>query len=118
MLGALGLARGADAKPKTPNTKRKKAAAPKMLWAVVDSGGTLAYGSGVASVRKLQGNGAYEVVFERDVSACAHIARLPYFYAFGDAYVTPGTTNVTVFTYDTGQNRVAADKAFHLMVMC
>src|SRR5690242_20515979 len=59
-LGALGLARGADTTPRTSKTKRNKAAAPKMLWAVVDSGGQLAYGSGVSSVKKHQGHGASE----------------------------------------------------------
>ena len=116
LLSAVALA-PAEAKPKQPKS-RKKAKAAKTLWAVVDPGGALAFGSGVASAKKLQGDGAYEVVFERDVSPCALIAQIPYLYSPGEAYVAPGTTSVTVFTYDTSQNRVKANKAFHLIAMC
>jgi hypothetical protein len=112
LLSALALSRGAETKAK----KRKRQ--QKTLWAVVDSNGSLAFTRGATSARKLQGNGAYEVTFNRDVSECAKVAQISYFYEFGSASVTAGSTSVTVFTYDTSGSRVAADKGFHLMVMC
>jgi hypothetical protein len=112
LLSALALPRGTEAKAK--KQKRKQ----KTLWAVVDSDGSLAFARGATSAKKLQGNGAYEVSFNQDVSECAKVAQILYFYEFGSASVTPGSTTVTVFTYDTSGNRVAADKGFQLMVMC
>src|SRR5262245_44081008 len=59
------------------------------LWAVVNTDGTMARGSHVTSTQKLEpqfitagvgptaaGDGAYEVVFDRDVSDCAYVATL------------------------------------------
>jgi hypothetical protein len=113
LLSALALSRGAETK-----AKKKKKGKQKTLWAVVDSNGSLAFARGAASARKTQGNGGYEVTFNQDVSECAKIAQISYFYAPGTVYVTPGSTTVTVFTYDTSGSPVAADKEFHLMVMC
>jgi hypothetical protein len=112
LLSALALSRGAETKAK--KRKRKQ----KTLWAVVDSDGSLAYGRGATSARQVSGNGAYEVTFTQDVSECAKIAEITYFHGPGTAYVTVGSTSVRVFTYDTNGGPVAADKGFHLMVMC
>ena len=112
LLSALALSRGSETKAK----KRKKK--QKTLWAVVDSDGSLAFGRGATSAKKLQGNGAYEVAFNQDVSECAMIAQISYFYQPGTAAVTTGTSSVTVFTYDTSGSPVAANKGFQLMVMC
>ncbi len=48
----------------------------KVLWAIVNSDGTLDQGKGalVAGTAKLAGLGTYEVAFERDITACAAIA--------------------------------------------
>ncbi|HEU5430681.1 MAG TPA: hypothetical protein VFU81_03410 [Thermomicrobiales bacterium] len=119
LLSAFALPRPGAAKTQAgKRTKRKSASAPKLLWAVVDPDGRLAFGNGATAAAKHQSEGAYEVSFDRDVSACGHVAHVPLFYAPGEAFVTPGAASVTVFTYDTGQGRVAANKAFHLMVMC
>ena len=42
------------------------------LWAVVNTDGTLARGSGVTSSASL-GTGQYEVIFNRDVTSCAYV---------------------------------------------
>jgi hypothetical protein len=119
LLSAFGLSRGAEAKSNvTASRKRRKKRAAKLLWAVVDSGGRLAFARGAISAKHGQGNGAYEVVFAQDVSQCAKIAQLQYFSAYGEAYVTQGSTKVSVYTFDTSNGRVAADKSFYLMVTC
>jgi hypothetical protein len=119
LLSALALGQRADAKQKQKKSKpRKKPTQPKLLWAVVDSGGTLAFGSGATAARKMQGNGTYEVTFDRDITECATIAQVTYLSGIGEVYVSTGGTTAAVFTYDTQQNRVAANKSFHLMVMC
>jgi hypothetical protein len=112
LLSVLALSRGAETKAKKRNKKQKT------LWAVVDPDGRLVFGRGAASAKKLQGNGAYEVAFNQDVSECAMIAQISYFYQPGTATVAAGTPSVTVFTYDTSGSPVAANKGFQLMVMC
>jgi hypothetical protein len=112
LLSALALSRGAETKA------RKRKRTQKTLWAVVDPDGRIAFARGATAARKLQGSGAYEVDFAQDVSECAKLAQLSYFYQPGVAYVTAGSTSVAVFTYDTSGSPVAANKGFHLMVMC
>jgi hypothetical protein len=118
LLSALALGQRAEAKQKQPKAKPRKKPSPKTLWAIVDPGGTLAFGSGVTSARKMQGNGTYELTFERDITECTAIAQVAYLSGLGEAYVSTGGTTAAVFTYDTQQDRVAANKSFHLMVMC
>lgn len=45
------------------------------LWAVVDGGGLLIRGNGVASTASV-GGGTYEVIFKRKVTGCAYVATL------------------------------------------
>jgi hypothetical protein len=45
------------------------------LWAVVDPGGLLVRGNGVASSASV-GSGTYEVIFKRNVTKCAYVATL------------------------------------------
>jgi hypothetical protein len=107
------------------------------LWAVVKLDGTLVRGSHVTSTQRLEpqfittgvgptaiGDGAYEVIFDRDVTQCAYVATL----GVSDAEEVLGrggasvaarfleTNGVFVQTYDAA----AADHdiGFHLAVFC
>lgn len=107
------------------------------LWAVVRSDGTLVRGSHVASTQRLEpmfltgfgptaaGDGAYEVVFDRDVTGCAYVATLglgglelaegPR----GGTFVAPRfqvAAGVFVQTYDDAG--ADTDLGFHLAVFC
>jgi hypothetical protein len=137
LLAVRALPQDAEAKPKRRRKRKKRkaapprpapsappatpeASAPKLLWASVDRDGRLVRGSGATSATRTS-DGSYRVFFKRDVEECAHVVQIPYFSALGEAYphrsaVDP--TSVTVFTYDTSQGRIAANKDFHLMVMC
>jgi hypothetical protein len=94
------------------------------LWAVVNADGTLARSRGGTSAASLGVDGQYEVVFNRDVSACAYAATL------GDATASTGAEGVvTVAPRDGDVNAVfvqtfdvltsvEADLPFHLAVFC
>jgi hypothetical protein len=92
------------------------------LWAVVDSTGAITRKSGATSSSHLAA-GEYEVVFGRDVTACAYAATL----GSGDATEAPageigaseraGNANaVSVVTRDSAGAK--ADRPFHLTVNC
>jgi hypothetical protein len=94
----------------------------ELLWAVVNSDGTLARGDGVSSSRRLAA-GQYEVRFTgRNVRDCAYTATL------GNAGITAQLgfvsavrrsdlfDSVFVATWNTAST--ATDLPFHLMVSC
>ena len=93
------------------------------LWATINADGTIARGAGVVSAENIGQAGAYEVIFNRDVTQCAYVATLG-----NPTGLTPprgfivtalrdGTTNgVFVLTRSTAD--VAADRSFHLQVSC
>jgi hypothetical protein len=92
------------------------------LWAVVDGAGGLTRKSGATASSHLAA-GEYEVVFGRDVTACAYAATL----GSGDATEAPageigasqraGNANaVSVVTRDSAGAK--ADRPFHLTVNC
>lgn len=95
-------------------------ATPKLLWATVERDGRLLRGSGAVSSKRTS-DGSYRVYFNRDVEECAHVAQIQFFSALGEVYThrSPAEpTSVIVLTYDTSQGPRAANKEFHLMVMC
>ncbi|MCJ2564404.1 MAG: collagen-like protein [Candidatus Thermoplasmatota archaeon] len=105
---------GLQGPPGTPAT---------VLWAVVESNGTLARGSNVVSTN-YEGVGWYTVRFNQDVRACVYVATLGYTGFLGVA--PPGSitvvgefadpTGVWVATDDmTGTD---TDRSFHLAVFC
>jgi hypothetical protein len=94
----------------------------KSRWAVVSTNGTLDRGKGVVSSARF-GAGAYEVIFDRDVTECSWVASI----GAGDTTDIPrgflrtalrgnNTSGVFVGTYDTGN--AASDRAFHLRLSC
>ena len=93
------------------------------LFAVVNSTGSLARGSGIVSSVKLAGTGTYEVIFDRDITACAFNAVAGVagggstFPAFGVVAVRNGTTN-GVFLAWVNAAGTAVDSGFHLTLTC
>lgn len=94
------------------------------LWAVVESNGTLARGSGVVKTDQPFGTGTYEVVFNQNVFQCAYITGL------GDGGDTAAEYkgNVAVTHRDGNPNAVfvrgfdatgtLANQPFHIAVFC
>jgi hypothetical protein len=110
-------------------TFRAEAAPPKPFtvgWAVVNVDGDLARGSGAVSSAQLGVDGEYEVVFNRDVTACAYVA------AGGEATSFPADDAITVgaaaregnpnavylIEYDAILNADSYSSGFHLIVTC
>jgi hypothetical protein len=111
-------AAGAAGQPGTPGAKGDKGEPATRLWAVINVSGTTGRGSGVTGSAKLSGPaGQYEVVFNRDVTACSYQATMS--ITQGEAVVQPRTgvpNGVFVGTYTSAG--AAADRAFHLAVFC
>jgi hypothetical protein len=92
------------------------------LWAVVNPSGSLARSAGTTSTGRL-GLGQYEVIFGQDVQNCVFQATV------GDAGVISGALGMASVGRRAGnangvrvntrnQNGAAADRGFHLMVVC
>jgi hypothetical protein len=90
--------------------------------AVVGPNGALVRGRGVTSTSRT-GNGQYQVVFDRDVRACAYVATI------GDESAAPpggGMTNVSQVATNANGVRVVTrnaggaitDRSFHIVVSC
>jgi hypothetical protein len=111
-------AAGAAGQPGTPGAKGDKGEPATRQWAVINVSGTTGRGSGVTGSAKLSGPaGQYEVVFNRDVTACSYQATMS--ITQGEAVVQPRTgvpNGVFVGTYTSAG--AAADRAFHLAVFC
>jgi hypothetical protein len=99
------------------------AAAPGMLFAVVNSNGTLARGSGAVSAAKLAATGEYQVFFNQPVNRGAFLSTIG---LSADAGQSPpgeiivnlrvGTTN-GVFLQTSDSTGKDADRSFHLAVV-
>jgi hypothetical protein len=92
------------------------------LWAVVNGTGSIARGAGTTSAGRL-GAGVYEVVFGQNVGNCVFVASV------GDSGEGTGLSGSAMTTRRAGNaNAVrvetrnlagaAADRAFHLVVVC
>jgi hypothetical protein len=109
-------ATGAAGQPGTPGAKGDRGEPATRLWAVINVSGTTGRGSGVTGSAKLA-TGQYEVVFNRDVTACSYQATMS--ITQGEAVVQPRTSvpnGVFVGTYTSAG--AAADRAFHVAVFC
>jgi hypothetical protein len=85
------------------------------LWAVINASGTTGRGSGVTGSAKV--TGGYEVVFNRDVTACSYQVTMS--ITQGEAVAQPRSAvpnGVFVGTYSS--SGATADKAFNLAVFC
>jgi hypothetical protein len=95
----------------------------KALWAVVSDTGSITRQSGATTASHLA-PGEYEVVFGRDVSACAYQATL----GSGDATEPPageigaseraGNANAVSVVTRSSDGTTKADRPFHLTVNC
>ena len=92
------------------------------LWAVVNGTGSIARGAGTTSAGRL-GAGVYEVVFGQNVGNCVYVASV------GDSGEGTGLSGAAMTARRAGNaNAVrvetrnlagaAADRAFHLVVVC
>jgi hypothetical protein len=92
------------------------------LWAVVNGTGSIARSAGTTSAGRL-GAGVYEVVFNQNVGGCVFVASV------GDSGESTGLSGAAMTTRRAGNpNAVrvetrnlagsAADRAFHLIVVC
>jgi hypothetical protein len=100
----------------------------KVLWAVVNSDGTLARGKGAVSATALGvGNGLYGVRFDRDVRRCVYTATIG---RSADGVEPPGEITVALLAVPPGQptNGVfvtthnsagtSENRGFHLALNC
>jgi hypothetical protein len=91
------------------------------LWSVVNSNGTLNRGSHVSSVGHL-GAGIYEVIFDRDVSACAYVGAISdtgFGAAFGFFSASKrGGQPRGIFVETASTAGTIADEPFHVAVFC
>jgi hypothetical protein len=111
-------ATGANGTNGTNGAKGDKGEPATRLWAVLDSGGSLVRGSGVAAVGKLSAPaGSYEVIFNRDVTACSYQATQSVLQ--GETLVQPRSNNANgVFVGTFTSAGASADRGFHLAVFC
>lgn len=92
------------------------------LWAIVNPSGSLARSAGTSSVGRL-GLGQYEVIFGQDVQNCVYTATVgdggAISGALGMAAVGRRNGNANGVRVNTrNQNGAAADRGFHLIVVC
>lgn len=92
------------------------------LWAVVNGSGSIARGAGTTSSGRL-GAGVYEVIFNQNVQNCVYVASV------GDSAEGTGTSGAATTARRAGNANgvrvetrnlagAAADRAFHLIVVC
>jgi hypothetical protein len=88
------------------------------FYAVVNSGGSVARGSGVDSATR-SATGRYNITFTRSVKNCAHVASLATTTA-GSAVVTahPNPSNKILQVYTFGPTGTASNQNFTVMVSC
>jgi hypothetical protein len=97
-----------------------------VFFAVVDSDGTLARGQGAIMAQSLGSGdeGAYEVLFDRNVRNCAYVATIGIPGSNGES--EPGEITVAgrfqnrkaVFVRTFDSTGTVADRGFHLQVSC
>lgn len=112
---------GTNGSPGTPATK---------LWAVVNSDGTLARGSGAAAAERAS-TGIYQVKFNQDVTACSWVATIgnPQIFTAASGFITTGVASIftglifitvpdTLLVTTRDPANAAADRPFHIAVFC
>lgn len=91
------------------------------LTAVINSSGSIARSQGTTSAGRL-GEGAYEVIFNQDVTNCTYAATLQATNALvslGDIGAGPRSGNANgVFVTTRNAADALDDRAFHLIVVC
>jgi hypothetical protein len=95
------------------------------LWAVASSTGALVRSAGTTSAGRV-GNGQFEVVFNQDIANCSYLANVGATVDISNAAAAQGFatvgkkfgTNNTVRVNTRAQGGGAADRSFHLVVVC
>lgn len=94
------------------------------LWGSVDSVGIPRGGSGVIDAQKTS-TGVYDVIFDRDISACARLITTGFPISGGSALTANTTFYTQVMTNDTvtvrsraASSNTPADTAFHIALFC
>ena len=107
---------GATGAQGAPGAKGDQGAPATRLWAVINASGTPARGAGLTASTKLSA-GQYEVVFDRDVTACSYQVTMALTTGESIAQPRSGVPN-GVFVGTFSSTGGAADRAFHLAVFC
>ncbi|MCB1377402.1 MAG: hypothetical protein KDK89_03375 [Alphaproteobacteria bacterium] len=129
-LGTAALAQGLNGPNPTASQLKAESMSPvgsplgfTVMWAVVNSNGTLLRSSGGGATKKLS-TGVYEVRFRRNIAACAWTGTRGFgtfsgSVSDGEIAVTgrAGTTN-GVFVQTWGASGAIADSPFLIMVAC
>lgn len=98
---------------------------PGPLFAVVSAAGVLTRGNAASATKTSPGTGRYEILFHRNVSGCVFNVNLgttdvlqasPGFATSARRDTTP--TGVFVTTFNSASPPAAADRDFHLSVVC
>ena len=95
----------------------------KVLWAIMNSNGTLDQGNGVVSVQK-SGNGFYAVTFNRNISTCAGVATPADTTATGNISASEARLNQLaatpngVFIQTSTSAGAPVDSAFTIVMVC
>jgi hypothetical protein len=122
-LLALALALGVPALKAVAQAPAPDFVNSQVLFAVVNSNGTLARGNGAVSSTGF-GGGAYEVVFNRNVTACSYKATLGLSTFSGSSpqgeigVVGRAGVPAGVFIATRDDTGNLADRGFHLAVAC
>jgi hypothetical protein len=87
------------------------------VWATVGANGSLIRGNHTLAGTSKTGTGAYEVKFDRNVTACAKAVTL-YGATFGQVTVLDNGDSSKVSVFTANSAGAAADLAFHLIVIC
>lgn len=91
-------------------------------FAVVEWNGTLVHGKNITSVARVgSGSGAYEVIFDRDISQCAYAATIDQSIVAnaGEIAAKPRSGNPNGVFISTNDSAGADfDRRFHLTVTC
>lgn len=113
--GPRGIAGAAGAQG-AAGAKGDPGASATTLWANVRIDGSTEHQSGsTSSVKRLAPAGAYDVTFNRDVSACNYQATLQ---GPGQILAAPGGSANAVFIQVGGSAGPPADSGFYLAVFC
>ena len=91
----------------------------QVLWARVAANGDLLDGAGATDANHLGGQGAYDVIFDRDVSECGYAATASSTNIAHEIAAEPRTGNANAVFVTTSFDEETADNSpFYLIVTC
>ncbi|MGB8699722.1 MAG: hypothetical protein WCD18_09930 [Thermosynechococcaceae cyanobacterium] len=125
---SAGLAHAAPQQPPSTTPVPAKSVTPKAAltadqrYAVINTDGTIARNLGAVSAKKIS-TGTYEVIFNRNVTACSYTGTIgsatPTPATTGQISVSPRANNVNgVFIRTANSTGTNTDLGFHVAVLC